>query len=1200
MNRRRFLEGSLLGGASSIVLRPTTAPATRNRPEATHSRRELVLSDSAWKLGAFSLGEGERRHAFLSDFDDSDFKTVRVPGEVQVQIGLEGMDRYYQSSELSLINEREWWYRKKFRVSDEHLGKLSRLLFDGVDYFSTVWLNGEKLGDHEGGFVPFLFDVSNKLQYDRENTLALRVTCPWIPKDRGFLEYMKGEWTMSDPANVVRFSFPPYVLGPYWDGIPAAGNAAFPMGLWRDVRLITSGHAVTNAAWVETRDIRPDGSATLEISGTVENHASQELSVSLELKIEPDNFTGESLSLPKQHLTLHPGENRFRAGADIQDAHLWWTWDLGRQNLYRLVVTLSGESREVAERTVLAFGIRTIRRERDMSYWLNGKRLFLKGAWYPMADYFGSVPTHETYKKDLELFRAANLNHLVNFTVVEKANFYDLCDRLGILVMVEYPFSQFGPEEVLSYSNPRRELFVKESLGQLSQITNQLRNHPSIVVWDAFAEAHQKGGVWGVENLDLEKYGYAAYSDAIGKLVSENDPGTIYQPSFCDLGEQHFWMANAGMGTKGGYNQHFYANTGFVSEYGSIALPSLESLGKMLTPEEIWSNSEKQLPQWSNLPIDISAYAYQASFEYNGFASMLRRVDQYVDRHIRSAQELVDGSQLYQAFLLKYATEAYRRRKYSSINGTRIWAYGEVTPGIRFGFIDYFRVPKIGYYYLKRSQERFALNFAYEEALESQPCGRDLHIPLWVINDHRRKMSFDLHCEICDVNGRVVWTKNSSEQIESDEARPVSTIDWLTPEQPGVYILRAQASEREGELQVTDSTFIKVTPRLFSRKVRMLLIGERKYSVAVAAMAQAMAISVEVIDEEQFAKLALLQDSERVRREYDLVWLTSFDSLWKLLNATDARGLKAAIHNGLSFVHTGGPGSFHGGFGRAACLDFTPLADVLPVTLKRRNDLVFGPVHQATAGLAEEFSPIKDIEVSTGADAQWSDCGLSKYGLPAFNEVATDDKAEVIMRVCGKPLLVLGRFGAGRTVAFTGFTPVYAEETAYWNDKIVFPYLLDQVFYEEPASQAYFSLFMRMISAAVEESPAVDYEEVLAARAKPLFEMLKDLPAANVVLPQGLKSTASGRQAAVPIKIRNGPAYARLVRLRVEWNEPEDRAPFLEIYSDNYFDLFPGASRTIAVDVFPRDGSRGSVSGIVTVEGANLARQEIPLELQFT
>ena len=168
---------------------------------------------------------------------------MTVPGEVQLQLGLTGMDRYYQIKELSTINEKEWWYRKQFVVPKEDRGKLLRLKFEGVDYYAAVWLNGEKLGEHEGAYMAFSYDVSPIVKYGAENTLVVKVTCPWMPTDRAFGEYLKGDWMMPDPTQM---SLPcaPYVLGPYWGGIPAYGNAAFPMGLFRDVKLIVSGRAV--------------------------------------------------------------------------------------------------------------------------------------------------------------------------------------------------------------------------------------------------------------------------------------------------------------------------------------------------------------------------------------------------------------------------------------------------------------------------------------------------------------------------------------------------------------------------------------------------------------------------------------------------------------------------------------------------------------------------------------------------------------------------------------------------------------------------------------------------------------------------------------------------------------------------------------------------------------------------------------------
>jgi hypothetical protein len=368
------------------------------------------------------------------------------------------------------------------------------------------------------------------------------------------------------------------------------------------------------------------------------------------------------------------------------------------------------------------------------------------------------------------------------------------------------------------------------------QIILSLRHHASIIEWAAFAKAHAKGGAWGVGSFDFEQFGYGPYSEEIGKLVAELAPGAIYHPSLCDMGEQHFWMGNAGMGNTDSYNEHFHAETGFVSEYGSLSLPTLESLKKELPAEDMWSERNSTQPRWFNLPINISAYSYLSSFDYDGVASLLDRVNQYVDRHIGSAQELVDDSQFYQAFLLKYATESYRRKKYGPVSGTRIWDYGEVWPGIRWGVIDYFRVPKMSYYALRDSQARLALSFAYEEALESQTSGRRLQIPAWVINDYSQDLTVKLRCQIQDLSGHVVWSKDFDAVVPADSKKEMGTVEWVIPDTPGVYVLRGQALAKEGQLQASTSTFIKVMPKLFSRPLHVLLIGQRKYSFPIAQM----------------------------------------------------------------------------------------------------------------------------------------------------------------------------------------------------------------------------------------------------------------------------------------------------------------------------------------------------------------------------
>jgi len=1158
--------------------------------------KETLLSDPEWKLGSFPMDQGEVHKAFLPEFDDSGFRTVKVPGEVQLQLGFKGMDLFTPSKALTQINDQEWWYRKRFRVPKESVGKLVRMVFEGVDYFATVWLNGKELGQHEGCFVPFSYDVSSKLRYDRENVLAVKVTSPWLPEGRGFEEYMKGSWVTYDLDTRMMLPSAPYVPGTHWGGLPAEGNATFPMGMWRDVKLVVSGSAVVEDLYVRTKELRADGSAALDISGLVRSYGQENLSGVLKMKIAPENFKGEAALLLPQTVNIRPGENRFHLDAVLKDAHLWWTWDLGQPNLYKLQATLSvagGEGQEVQE---TVFGVRTISRDADMSYRLNGRRFFLRGTWYPISDYYLSKPTREDFEKDVEQLRAANLNHVVAFTVVEKPDFYDLCDRLGMLVILEFPFSQFGPLQVLSPANPRQGIFVKESLSQLRQIITEHRNYPAIIEWAAFAEAHQKTGKWGFDQLDLDYY--QPYSDAIGKLVTELDPGTIYHPSLCDLGEQHFWLAHGGMGTVGGYNQHFYANTGFVSEYGSSSLPSYDALQSAITPSERWAPQEDSLPRWFNLPINLLAYNYLAEFEQDGWFSHLYRVDQYVDRHIRSAAELVDDSQLYHAFLFKYPTEVYRQKKHHDINGIRNWCYKDVSPQLAASFVDYYSIPKIPYYYLKNAAAPFAVSFTYEEALESQASGKRLSFPLWVVNDYLRPMKVAVRCEIHDLKGQTLFSKELAGNVGADESKQMGVLEWVAPEQPGIYVLMGAASEQGGKAEATNSVFIKVTPRLFARQVNVLLMGQRLYSHPLAQMLQGMGVHVDVIDESSLERLAQLRSPEEIRKKYDAIWLASFDSFWKLLGDEVGQALKEGIRQGVGFIHTGGPASFHGGRGHGAYLEFTPLAEVLPVETGGGTDLVFAQPSQPTADLAQLYSPIKDIQLGAASGSDWGDFGLKEQGVPGFNAVRLKPGTDQILSICGRPLLVAGQYGKGRTLAFTGFTVSEEETRAYWDSKIVFPYLIDQEFYTHPITKFYFLLFMRMLAEVTSEKPQADYRGILAAHEKPLFESLKDQPAGDLSLPAKLEAKVSERRAKLSLNLQANAQYARLVRVRAEWDGPQEQTPYLVLYGDNYFDLLPKEAKTIDLDVFLPSQWGQKVAGHLIVEGTNIGTQKIPIELQ--
>src|ERR1035438_4824575 len=259
-----------------------------------------ALDGSDWRMGSYEFDAGLKAGAESESFNDSGFHAVTVPGDTQMQAGFTGVERWFETKDLIAVNGKEWWYRKHFKAGPKVAGATSPIVFDGADYFATVWLNGQLLGMHEGTYTGFAFDVSKLLRYGGDNVIAVELTHPWVPKGgRSLLEYLNGDFTMAYPGSDVVLKKPPYFIDLSWDALPAQGNAAYVMGIWRSVHLRTSSPVTIGDLHVQTESIAADGSATLKIAVTVKNVGQEtaQRSVTLRLKPESEEHTSELQSL---------------------------------------------------------------------------------------------------------------------------------------------------------------------------------------------------------------------------------------------------------------------------------------------------------------------------------------------------------------------------------------------------------------------------------------------------------------------------------------------------------------------------------------------------------------------------------------------------------------------------------------------------------------------------------------------------------------------------------------------------------------------------------------------------------------------------------------------------------------------------------------------------------------------------------------
>ena len=1159
---------------------PRGQAAATDRNTHKSAAGDVLLDGSDWRMGSFDFDAGVAAGADGVKFDDGAFQAVTVPGDTQLQAGFTGVAGFRESKGLMGVNGREWWYRKHFLAPAEVPGMLSRIVFDGSDYFTTVWLNGHLLGTHEGTYVGFSFDVTRLLNYGGDNVLSVLVTHPWAPKDRAVDEYMDGDFSMALGTPLTNL---PYHIGINWDGLPDQGNAAIPMGIWRSVHLRRVGKVTIDDVHVVTRSIEKDGSALLHIEATVGNATGEAQSRKIELALTPDNFAGSNQEIPALTVRAVPGETTAEVDVRVPNAKLWWSWDKGPQNLYDLKAGFDSEAGLPGDERTVRFGIRTVTRDADMAYHVNGQKLFIKASWFPIENFYRSTPTHEDYERDLRLFRDGNFNLLVNFTVVEKPEFYDLCDELGILVVAEMPFPQFGPQHVLDKDSPRREPFLKEARLEVAQIITAERNHPSIIQYSPLAEAHDKEkNEWGSFGpggyYATDQQGYDTFMSEMKDLVTKLAPDAVFHASLCDLGEQHFWIG-ADWDPRH-YQEQFDAKAGFISEYGTTSMSSFENLGKYLTPAEQWGTKDKTA-NWFGLPIDGTAYSYWTANMNVGLSRMIDRSLRFVDGKPQSARELVEDTQLYQAFLMQYTAEAYRRKKYEPINGIRNWDFLELGPGFRFAIVDYDRVPKIAYWYMKHALAPVAISFAYKEALESQLAGSEWSAPVWVINDMDREIRGTVHAELLTLAGDRVAAEDFPVVVRADDKAVAGTFSLTLPQTAGVYVLRASLPrEAAGGMPVEEISYIKVAPAAFEGSHRVLLIAQSKFAGPIAALLRSMGASVDVYDENSVAEMSRdLNDGAAIHARYDAIWVGCFEFLGKVLPKETGVALKEAVKAGSGFIVTGGEGSFHGGDGHAALIEATDLAAVLPVESLGREDVRFGPYQ--VSGALPSPSLMTDITRAGNDDASSSGISsesvelLRRYGLLAFNQVSIRPESKVQLNINEQPLLVTGTYGAGKTAVFTGFTPELSEPAKL---------PIDQYLADDPALHAYFDLTVDLLADVLPGAQKAA-PDLLAIHEKPLFQTLKEQPETTLLVTKTGSSREDKGVVHSKVRVENHGGYAHLVHLNSVWNGT-GQGPFIVEFSDNDFELLPKESKEIEIESRPESPNQ-QMTWTLTVSAAN-------------
>jgi hypothetical protein len=599
--------------------------------------------NTAWKCQAIGKVKASPEKLSRPDYDLQSWLPATVPGTVLTTL----IDNHLAPDPFYGLNNKQipdiyttgrdyytYWFVRDFKQTAAR-GQQVWLDFRGINYSCDVWLNGHRLNNKRfyGMYLRQSYDITTFLSPKGDNRLAVIV---YPPDPVGNPNGGQG-----GDGEIARNVAHQYVAG--WDWIqPIADRNT---GIWDKVTIHTTGsvrirnpHIVTDVPGIRYPDDPHQAPACLHVTAELENTASTAISGALQYNVD-----GHPVSAT---VTLAPNATtEVTLPVDtIANPRLWWPNGYGAQELYNTRLSFQPAGEAVSDAVSLTFGIREITTTwnpvtRSRQTAVNGQRIFIKGGnWIVSDELLRFSP--ERYDAEIRFHRDMNLNliRVWGGALTERPEFYDACDRYGLLVFQDFwnsgdcngrwedPMKKEDQWTRRQYPDDHR-LFLASAADQIKLV----RNHPSLAFW------------CGGNEITPPEDIFTGLKDSL--IPRLDGTRTFFDYSNSDSMSYN----NLGGNGDGPYGlQHIATFWGhqtypFNSEVGSVGLGDYESLERFIPKDHLvppvyrgrGKDGEGTAdPVWSYhkyISYDSSVYAYGPIKDLRDFANKAQLVnyDQY-------------------------------------------------------------------------------------------------------------------------------------------------------------------------------------------------------------------------------------------------------------------------------------------------------------------------------------------------------------------------------------------------------------------------------------------------------------------------------------------------------------------------------------------------------------------------------------------
>lgn len=553
------------------------------------------------------------------------------------------------------------WFIKTFESQNTD-DELKILKFNGIDYYADVWLNDIFLGSHRGYFQPFYFNITSIIAL--KSVLIVKVNSP--------LEEPGSVWPLK--KKLIKGIFNHHDCRPGgWS--PEHGQDQNTGGIWNNVEIVYSKKIFINHVKVTAKVDKTNSRALI----VAELFYDSSLQFDFKSDFKFSLVTPSAKVIENTYgLEIKSGKDKVLVSFYIDNPEYWWSWDTGEQNMYSLII--SGANNNPTE---TLFGIKEVFLDEKNQFFINNKRLFLRGTNIIPTQFLSEL-TYDKLRQQISRMKAANINAVRIHAHVNRKEFYDECDRQGILVWQDF---------ALQWTYDESPDFITDACKQIRDMVWLHYNHPSIAFWCCHNEPGEQ-----INTLDPFLY---------DSVLTEDNTRIIRKASNYEEHPYDGWYW--------GKAEHFEAAPmgPLVTEFGAQAVPALDTLKKFLPDGAIFP---PDWGLWKN-----HNFQYIQTFLIAGINKG------------NSIEEFVCNSQDYQAYLIRTAVDSYRRKKNAGITSIFQFMFIDCWPSITWSVVDYYGNKKKAYETLQTVYQPIYISVKLRQ--EKYYAGDKLNIDFWIIND---------------------------------------------------------------------------------------------------------------------------------------------------------------------------------------------------------------------------------------------------------------------------------------------------------------------------------------------------------------------------------------------------------------------------------------------------------------------------------